>query len=560
MKMWQNIYTYISLGLRSLTPYSLGLIIIFWTWGIYLFILWPKMLFERSGNIYAGWIGIYGDWAAHFAYAAPFAYRPILSWLGVHPLFADRKLTYPFVADAISGILIHLGMDQVAAFIIPSIITSLVLLFLLYHFYFSFFEKPSRSILAITIFFTSGGLGFWWTFKKIFSQANVVQGLLFPPLESTHVSDHSIEWLNVISGQLVPQRALLLGVTAGMALLIYVYGLYKKSFKDVRPEQLFPIGMLSGFMVIIHPHSYIAFIIFTATMAAYSWRQWKHWLVFAIGAAVVAIPLYIAFYGGQVGAGFARWYPGWLANPTAHNTNIILFWLFNWGLFLPTALFGIWKFRYYRNPLIVGTLVIFILTNLFLFQPYAQANDKLLIWSYLVLVIPVVGTLDFFWSKIIFTKIIALILFLSIITSGALDLWRLTRTNNLQSMLWSAEDLRTAASFRSIFQSEQRVLTNDNHNNLVATQTGAQILMGFRGWLWTYGINYQEREADMRQMFAGGDMARDLLAKYSVDYVIIDNGAIQNFGAQENYFQQTFPIVFDNPSYRVYQVNTPKPY
>ncbi|MDP3724755.1 MAG: hypothetical protein Q8R11_03960, partial [bacterium] len=92
-------------------------IVLFGTWGIYFALLWPKMLFWNKEEIWAGWIGVWADWSVHFTYASVFAYRPIGEWFIGHPLFVGRQqFSYPFVADAISGLLIRLGLDPVFVF------------------------------------------------------------------------------------------------------------------------------------------------------------------------------------------------------------------------------------------------------------------------------------------------------------------------------------------------------------------------------------------------------------------------------------------------------------
>ncbi len=40
--------------------------------------------------------------------------------------------------------------------------------------------------------------------------------------------------------------------------------------------------------------------------------------------------------------------------------------------------------------------------------------------------------------------------------------------------------------------------------------------MGYRGWLWTYGINYGPREKDISSMYSGGKNSKDLLKKYNI--------------------------------------------
>src|SRR5690606_37797458 len=113
-------------------------------------------------GIWAGWINIWGDWAAHASYASVFAYRGPLDWFISHPLYKGVKFTYPFLADAISGWIMRLGFDMIAAFILPSIALSLIVLTVMYLFYAAILHSNKQAFLALSLNLTSGGLGFLW--------------------------------------------------------------------------------------------------------------------------------------------------------------------------------------------------------------------------------------------------------------------------------------------------------------------------------------------------------------------------------------------------------------
>ena len=69
----------------------------------------------------------------------------------------------------------------------------------------------------------------------------------------------------------------------------------------------------------------------------------------------------------------------------------------NWGLLLPLALWGTIQMRDYRHPMVIGGWVLFALCNIIRFQPWNWDNSKLLTWSYLMLIIPVVRVLSYLW-------------------------------------------------------------------------------------------------------------------------------------------------------------------
>lgn len=530
-----------------------GLILALITWGVYFIFLWPRMLSWASDGIRAGWVGVWGDWSAHFSYASVFAFRPITQWFTSHPLFFSHKFGYPFLADAISGLLWRLGLNEVSAFIFPSIITTIFLLIVLYFFYARFLKSAGQAFLALTLFLTNGGLGFWWFIKDFLGNPSLGT-LAFPPQEYTHLTEQAIEWINIVSSELIPQRSFLLGLPIALILIIILFHWFEKNFEAVSSVKLAVFGALASLMLFIHVHSYLALIIFSAVLFATSLRHWRKWLVLAAGAAIPSFVIYNAFYGGQGGLDFLKWYPGWLANPAAHNLNFIKFLLLNWGLFLPLALVAIWRTKFYKHPLVIGGIVIFILAHLFLFQPFNWDNTKLLTWSYLVLIIPVTHYLAEIWKKNLLLKFVVVGLFILMTASGFLDLWRLTRTEKLANLMWSREELALAEEFRELSQPTDRVFVSDKHNHWVSTLTGRQIILGYKGWAWTYGIDYGPLTRDSRLMFAGGDEAEELLKQYGVSFAVIDQSAVSDYQANEEFFRSRYPLVQTSRDYRVYKI------
>ncbi|MCK6468744.1 MAG: PA14 domain-containing protein [Candidatus Brocadia sinica] len=549
------IYEKVKLFLRKgYLHYPFGLLAALLSWGTYFIYLWPRMLFWTRDGLTSGWIGIWADWSAHFSYASAFAYRPVTDWFTVHPLYYARKFTYPFVADMISGLLIRLGVDQVPAFIIPSIITTIFLLIALYLLYSFILKSGWQALTALTLFFAGGGMGFYW-FVQDFSKKPSWKTILFPPKEYTHIGENCIEWINVFSGQLVPQRALLLGMPIMLVMLTILLKWMQRHFRDVPNVWLVLLGVFSSFMLVIHIHSYIAFTIFCMVFFVCTLRSWKQWILFAFSAAVPSILIYRWFYGGEITSSFFSWYPGWLANARSKNVNYFYFWWLNWGLFLPFSLWAIWQTKYYKHPFIIGGLAIFLLSNLILFQPYAWDNSKVLSWSYLVLCIPAASYLAELWRKNIALKGVVVLLFISMTASGFLDLWRLTRTGKLSNIMWSNADLALAKEFRGISRATDRVLTADTHNHWVSTQAGRQILLGYKGWMWTYGIDYGQTARDMMTIFSGGDNTEHLLNKYAINYVVIGPAERHDYHANEKYFKSRYKKILENKEYRIYEVN-----
>jgi hypothetical protein len=540
---------------RQETGFVPGLVFVLATWGLYFCLLWPRMLFERSDGLYAGWRTVWADWSVHFAYANVFAYRPIGDWFSNNPIFATKDFAYPFLADALSGLLMRGGMDRISAFLLPSIAASLALVGLLFLFYLLLLRSSRAAVLASSLFFASGGVGFL-RFAADLAREPSLRLLLLPPREYTYLPEHGIQWINIVSSEILPQRALLLGVPLALVVLIGVWRARQRGFEKVSNARLAALGVLASLLLITHTHSYLALVLLCGMLLLFDLSHYRRWLVFAAAAASSSLALLALFYDPAGSVGFLAWQPGWLANPAyGHGKSLWLFLWLNWGVFLPVAAVSIIRFRYYRDPLVMGGVLLFVACLLFRFQPWAWDNTKLLTWAHLLLCIPVTRYLQHLWSKRrVVSRCLAVALFLFVTASGFLELWRLTRTSENAVRMWSTEEIALAEAFRSVSDPASLVLCSDHHHHWVPSLSGRPILLGYRGWLASYGIDYSATERDVRTMLQGGSAAAELMGSYGVDFVAIGRTELRDYGADEGYFRQHHELVLEEAGYAVFAI------
>ncbi|MFZ2193224.1 MAG: hypothetical protein WAV31_03195 [Candidatus Moraniibacteriota bacterium] len=545
-------FNYIEKKWNSLNNFKKGSLLIMLTWGGFFAFIFPRMLFRNELGIYAGWVNVWGDWSAHFAYAMPFAYRPIGEWFSSFPLLINHPFSYSFLADGITGLMIRFGFSEITAFWFSSLIFTLLMLWIIYKFFYFYFKSVKSSFLAITLFLMGGGWGF------VFFLEDLKKGLAnwsFFPREYTHIEVEGIRWINVITSEIIPQRSFALGLALTLFIL-FQWSLWKKiKFKNVSPIKIFGLGIVSGFMPIVHAHSLFALFICGVSFFLYDLRHWKKWILFALGSASSFALVYFFFRFGSNSESFFKWHLGWLANEKPFNGNILMFWLWNWGLFIPLSLLSIWKTRFYKEPLFLSGVTLFILSNLFLFQPWPWDNSKILTYAYLFFCLPII----LWFSKLIKERksvsvFIFSILFISLIFSGGLDLYRLTKTDKLQFQMWSNDDLKLVADFKAMSKPGDIVLTSDRHNHPITTHTGAQILMGYRGWLWTYGMEYGTVEKDVLAMYQGGKQAQTLFEKYNVKYAVIGLSEKKNFNINEKFFLDNYPLIIKSSEYKIFKL------
>jgi hypothetical protein len=526
------------------------------SWGLYFAVLWPRMFFERADGLWAGWRTLWADWVAHLAYANVFAERPFGRWLESHPLFATQRFDYPFLADALSGLLMRAGLDRVGAFVWPSLLASLLLVALLYAFYARLLHTPRRALLATTLFFTNGGLGFL-LFASDLARGPSWDMLAVPPREYTWLEPKHIEWINIVTSELLPQRGLLLGLPIGLAVLLMLLRYRASGFASATPAKLAALGLLASVLVVTHAHSFLALAWLCAWLFLFDLRHFRPWLGFAVATAVPSLALVALSYHDVGARGFFAWYPGWLANPAGPHP--IPFWLFlwlNWGVFLPLAAVSILRLGGLRQPLWLAGATLFLAAMLFRFQPHPWDNTKLLTWAHLLLCAPVALYLARLWSRPgTLGRQLAVALFCFTTASGFLDVWRLLGGEAVSARMWSREELELADAFRRLSPPDALVLASDDHHHWVHALSGRRVLLGYRGWLASYGIDYAAVERDVQTMLQSGDPA--LLERYGVEFVVIGRSERRDFGARASAFEEHHTLVLEEADTKVFEVRRP---
>ncbi|MFC1653408.1 hypothetical protein ACFL1M_01000 [Patescibacteria group bacterium] len=504
-------------------------------WGAYFLRVWSIALLPTKEGMRAGWLSSWADGAAHLSYMSSFAYRS--SFPKQNIIFLGKDFSYPFVADMLGGMLMRLGVPFWISYNLLGFVFSMFLVVMVWKLFDYLFKNSLVSFISSAIFFLGAGLEnlgkFFFSEDKSFW--------------------NTYDWVDIISAQIMPQRALILGMPLAIFVLLYILKVVKG--KNVNKFSLFLLGTLTGLMPIIHPHSLlILFILIFWVFIVDVFKRKKiraFWWWF--GAPAVLIGSWFLFKQTSTFDGsFVKYLPGWLA--ASKNENLFWFWIKSWGVWPIVVLLGWIKLQRQKKFLFFPLILMFVFLNFYTLQPYDWDNTKIFIWIYLFFS----GVAGSFVSSLINKRKFfgGLLLFLMIF-SGSIDAFRLVfPQNNPKLVPFTNEELLLAKSIRNETDPNSIFLTSDYHLSIIPTLTGRQILMGYRGWLWTYGIDYGNREKEVEVMYGGGDGGEYLLEKYGVDYVVFDNTLFWgSMNVDEDYFRNNYSLDFESSGYRVYKIN-----
>jgi hypothetical protein len=130
----------------------------------------------------------------------------------------------------------------------------------------------------------------------------------------------------------------------------------------------------------------------------------------------------------------------------------------------------------------------------------------------------------------------------------------------------SADERALATTIETTTAKDAVFLTFGRPNDPLLAVAGRTGVMGYYGWLWSYGVDFGTRYDDVRRMYQGcGDSTScpipDLLRRYHISYVEIDDrlqsaGAIEPAAGLDWWRSQGFNVVGRSDHIVLYDVRS----
>jgi hypothetical protein len=512
-------------------------------------------------GLYAGYPNIWGDWAAHLTFAGSFAYGH--NFPPEFPVDPGHNLGYPFMIDFFAADLVPLGVPLTAALTATSGMLGLALPAVLYLAALRFAGGRAAATLAVFVFVLSGGFGFVRLLSDVGRGGLAV--LQHLPHEYTINRDLNYQWLNPVLAYLIPQRSTLFGFSLTLIVLLVIWLAVREGAGW--PSFLFA-GLVAGLMPVFHVHAFGTVVALTVFWALFKRR--REWWAFFVPALLVGVPILAWMWpsantsdcGGLPSAAGYCIQAGWLAPGDWHQDghllaawNFIWFWIQNTSLLIPLMIAAHVLRRWFVAdfPTWISPMWLwFIVPNLIVLQPWVWDNTKFFIFWALFGSVLAAGVLAGLFRRGWVAGTFAAAMVVLLCLSGALDLSRaadfkvssvqFTDAGGLQVAAWAREHTSPMATF----------VVADEHNSPIPTLSGRRILIGYPGWLWTYGLpDYIQKGADNKLILTGDASTPLLVAKYGIDYVMIGPQELSR-GASRAYWDQHATRVYESGDYVVY--------
>jgi len=154
------------------------------------------------------------------------------------------------------------------------------------------------------------------------------------------------------------------------------------------------------------------------------------------------------------------------------------------------------------------------------------------------------------------TPALAVACLVSLTIAGALDLARTADRTVSSSGFIDSQGLAAATWVREHTDPHATLLVAPNHNEPVAMLSGRPILVGYGGWLWTYGLSdWVGRTADATTLLKGEPGSAALARHYRIRYVVIGpQETVAPWSANRAFWAARGTLVYSQAGYSIFRV------
>jgi hypothetical protein len=501
------------------------------------------------------------------------------------------------MVDFFAAMLVRAGAGVIFAMWLQNMVMAMALVGLLHYWTILLTRNRLAGVIAPLLVLFSGGMGWWLLFSESSSDGFfAILGSL--QHDYTIVPNSILRWGNSLTTLFVPQRSILFGMPLAITIFCQWWlaisqqedtqasatpsaasSLEQPNVANTKPtksrkktsrkaaplpqpdppnfylRRMLAAGLCAGLLPLIHAHTFLVVMAAAACMALIFRSTWRSWLYFFAAALIVCAPeiLWLANTGGVNTRSYLGWQPGW----DHGQHNVIWFWFVNTGLFIPLLIVSLaWRRGALKLPnrviwFYVPFIFCFLIPNLVKVAPWIWDNIKVLFLWYVASAPLVAWLLVGWWQQRSFIRWLAPLVLATLLLAGALDVLRVVSEAS-EYQEFDAQGIAVADVISAQTSPRALVLHTPTYNSPVFL-TGRRSLLGYPGWMWSRGLDYSERSADIQRIYLGGTEADALLQKYNVDYVLVGPMELASFKVNEQFWSK-YKTLSQVGAYRIYKI------
>ena len=582
-------------------------------WAVYC-ILVPRSFYWQDNVIYSSQ-ATYGDMSMHLSFITSLARQG--TFPPSYSLLPGTRLSYPFLSDSISASLYLMGAPLRLAYCLPMLLAGAQVFFGGWLFLRTLLGSGKKAALAFTFFFLNGGLGLIYflgggkeNFSRIFYAyyenptnysaenirwVNVIVDMMLPQRATL------FGWVLLFPTLYLLTRAvfhhkrryyLTAGLMAGALPMIHTHsflalGLVCGAWLTARllrdnglsgfalklGKALIPIGLIAMLIMqaalspedrnnsdrllglFLSMFSLWAGALVLLLMGSAKKRRLKHviftWGLLLLSALALSLPQLFTWTFRQVSSGgMVRGHFGWVIG----DDNYLWFYLKNVGFVWVFAIIGLLTADRKRFARYCPPMAIWFVAEFVEFQPNDYDNNKLLYVGFLFLCCAAAdciwGLLELIPRRAAQFTAAALVSIALAVPAGL----TIAREYVSRYELYGTGAMNLAMFIDDQLPKDAVIMTDQRHNNEAAALSGRNIVCGSPIYLFYHGLNYYQREWDLRPMYEEPGKNRELFERYNVEYVLISDFERNSYEVDAAWFDENFPKEFDDGGRVLYRV------
>ncbi len=586
-------------------------------WGFFCFLVLHSFRWE-DGQVFSSQ-ATYGDMAMHLSFITSLATQG--TFPPNYSLLPGARLSYPFLSDSISASLYLAGGSLRLAYCLPMLLAGAQVLWGGWLLLRQLLNGRGRSALAWIFFFFNGGLGVLWflggepgNFTRIFTEfyqtptnytvenlrwVNVIVDMMLPQratLFGWAVLFPALYLLFQAVFQGEKRLFPLVGLLAGALPMIHTHsflalalvcgawltaGLCQSTGLSDRALQvgrlLVPIGLvvMTGLQALLtrlgktDASGLLVFAcaglgLWAATVAFLAVQEFRAgrgpllartWGLLLLVTCLLALPQLFTWTFRQVGAGgMVRGHFGWVIG----QDNYLWFYLKNLGLAGVLAVMGLLTAQKEAFARYCPALTIWFVAEFIEFQPNDYDNNKLLYVGYLFLCCAAADALCQLLARLKDRRVQACTAAVAVTALSSSAVLTMGREAVASYSLFGQGALSLCQYIEDNVPADAVILTDQRHNNEVASLSGRNVVCGSPAYLYYHGLPYYANQKAAQQMYEDPQGNQALFSDFRVEYVLVSDFEQSSFAVDiQDFDRMGFTRVFDDDVRVLFKVPDP---
>lgn len=500
-----------------------------------------------------------GDLALHVTFIKNFA-NGVALWPN-NPIFQGSKLRYPAGIDLFNALLYLQNVDLIPGLVWVGLLGSAAT--------FCTFYRWGGAFSVAAFLFNGGLVGFQFLNSHAF-------------VDYQGVTD--VAWKSIPLSMFVTQRGLLYAIPAGLLLLWHWREKFSRNdggpgstasekvrTKEVSSVQGSPLPFwvelsLYASMPLFHVHTFLALSGVLVFLFACGEASTRRQVALLIAAAFLPATFFVWLISDHFRAGSVfAFHPGWVQRDGEFAAPFFVFWLKNFGFWVPLILgaisFFVWRLTKiqhwsYRS---LPADVVFMLaaTGIFVFAycvktaPWGWDNLKIMIWAYFLI-------LPFLWNSFLKTWSVPLRVFAITLLfgSGFVSLFGGLAAGRPGFGFADRAEVDGVGNAIAKFPVEARFAAYPTFNHPLLLQ-GRDVVMGYPGHLWTEGFDYGDVLQKLNQLLNGASNWEEIARHFQVRYIFWGREEAINYPASKRPWENTLVLAVSGPWGAIYDLRSP---